>query len=239
MDFPVDMFLRPVVDSDNLFAFTVGGKALGDESVSVAENGDLILEGYAAVWEGDDREGENFAPGACQRATKAFIDAGGPLCYHHKGDHQLGAVTELEENQKGLRFRARVDGEIQKHPVLATYYHQIKKGTLKGVSIGGFFQKAIINGKKKIVDMDFTEISITGVPMHTGPSFSVVAGKALTEDLKIPESIKTEVPSGSIRDEDFLQLQEAMDSLDSILARVGRRASDDNKSSTDDTAIAV
>jgi phage head maturation protease len=30
------------------------------------KNGDLIIEGYAAVWEGDDRYGENFIEGAFQ-----------------------------------------------------------------------------------------------------------------------------------------------------------------------------
>lgn len=226
MEFPAQMFLRPVPEQDDMFAFTVGGKALTEESVTVEENGDLIIEGYAAVWEGEDREGENFVPGAFQRASKAFLDAGGPLCFHHKRDHVLGAVTDLSEDDKGLKLRARVDGAIQKHPSLGVYYEQIKKGTLKGLSVGGFFKRAIVEGKQRIADMDFTEISVTGVPIHVGPSFSVVAGKALASDLSADHVTIPEFPEDEILDEDFMWAQEALSSLDRIFSRLEKRGSD-------------
>lgn len=226
MDFPAGMYLKPVDGDDDLFAFAVGGKALEDDSVSVEENGDLIISGYAAVWEGEDRQGENFMPGAFQRASKAFLEAGGPLCFHHKRDHVLGAVTSLEEDAKGLKFQARVDGEIQKHPVLGTIYSQIKKKTLRGVSVGGFFKRAMVAGKQKIADMDFTEISVTGVPMHTGPSFDVVAGKALTGELVVPDAVVPEVDT--IRDDDFREIQWSLETIDRILSRIGQRGKDDS-----------
>ena len=238
MELPAGLYLKPIEGDDNLFGFAVGGKALTDESITVAENGDLIIEGYAAVWEGEDREGENFAPGAFQRAAKAFIEAGGPLCYHHKGDHQLGQVTYLQEDDKGLQFKARVDGVCAEDPKLKRIYHQIKRGTLRGVSVGGFFKRALIEGKKKIADIDFTEISVSGVPMHTGPSFAVVAGKALTGELKVPEAVTPDVDT--IRDSDFHEIQWALTTIDSILTRIGQRGADDSKQDpTGSEAIAV
>jgi HK97 family phage prohead protease len=238
MELPAGLYLKPVEGDDDVFGFAIGGKALTEESVTVEDNGDLIIRGYAAVWEGDDRQGENFAPGAFERASKAFIESGGPLCYHHKADHQLGAVTSLQEDTKGLAFEARVDGEIQQDPKLARIYHQIKKGTLKGVSVGGFFKRALIEGKRKIADMDFSEISVTGVPMHTGPSFAVVAGKALTGELNVPEVVTPDVDT--IRDEDFREIQWSLDTIDRILSRIGQRGSDDSKTDPTGTeAIAV
>ena len=232
MELPVESFLRALEGDPDTFAFTAGGKALTDESVEVAENGDLIIRGYAAVWEGDDRQGENFAPGAFQRATKAFIEAGGPLCFHHKRDHILGKVTRLEEDQKGLAMEARVDGEIQKHPVLGTIYNQIKKGTLKGLSVGGIFKRAIIAGKQKIADMDFTEISVTGVPMHTGPSFAVVAGKALMDDVTIPEVPEID---GEVREQDVEAVNYLLAELEGYFNRI-KEAADKRKTTTPDNA---
>lgn len=241
---PVEHFLTPVPDHDDLFAFIAGGKALVDESVTVEANGDLIIEGYAAVWEGDDRENENFMPGAFERATKAFIEQGGPLCFHHKKDHVLGAVQELNEDSKGLKMKARVDGEIATHPVLGTIYSQIKKGTLKGLSVGGFFKRALIEGKQKIADMDFTEISVTGVPVHTGPSFAVVSGKALMDDVSqklpvVPDALDGE----EIRDEDARTLTYIFEELDSLFSRIEKGVSErknppaDNVAPTDHTTI--
>jgi HK97 family phage prohead protease len=217
MELPVESFLRAIEGDPDLFAFTAGGKALTDESVQVEENGDLIIEGYAAVWEGDDREGENFAPGAFSRAAKSFVDAGGPLCFHHKRDHVLGKVTDLEEDDKGLRMRARVDGAVAKHPTLGVIYEQVKKGTLKGLSVQGFFKRALLAGKRKITDVDFTEISVTGVPMHTGPSFAVVAGKALVDDVTIPEVPQVD---GEVRDQDLEAVNYLLIELEGLFNRI-------------------
>lgn len=227
MELPAGMYLKPIEGDDDLFGFAIGGKALTEESVTVEDNGDLLIEGYAAVWDGDDRQGENFTPGAFERASKAFIEAGGPLCYHHKGDHQLGQVTYLREDDKGLQFKARVDGVCAEDPKLKRIYQQIKNKTLRGVSVGGFFKRALIAGKQKIADMDFTEISVTGVPMHTGPSFAVVAGKALTDELTVPAAVTPGVDT--IRDEDFQEIQWSLDTIDRILTRISRRGADDSE----------
>ena len=217
---PTESFIAAVEGDDDLFKFVMPmeAKALEDGSfVVVEDNGDLTIEGYAAVWEGDDRQGENFVPGAFTKSAKAFLDAGGPLCFHHKHDHVLGTVTELEEDGKGLRMKARVDGETSKHPVLSTIYNQVKKGTLKGLSVGGFFRRALIDGKRKIADMDFTEISVTGVPVHTGPSFAVVAGKALLDDIEVPTIPDVD---GEVRDEDRQTIEFIIGELKSVFERV-------------------
>ncbi len=217
---PVESFVAPVQGHSDLFTFIIPmeAKALdGGESVVVEENGDLTIAGYAAVWEGDDREGENFVPGAFTRAAKAFLSSTASLCYHHKHDHVLGKVLDLREDGKGLQMKARVDGAIKSHPVLGTYYEQIKAGTLSGLSVGGFFKRAMIEGKRKIADMDFTEISITGVPVHTGPSFSVVAGKALMDDTaaRMP-GVPEDLQGAEIRESDARELSYIFEELNRI-----------------------
>lgn len=223
---PVDSLVKPVEGHDDLiqfrYDFVLDGKALEDggveQTVTEQENGDLIIEGYAAVWDGNDRQGENFAPGAFERGIKSFLDGQAGLCYHHKHDHLLGKVLDLrEEEGKGLKMKARVDGAIRKHPVLGTYYEQIKNGSLNALSVGGFFKRALTEAGRRIVDMDFTEISVTPVPVHSGTNFSVVAGKALASDISVP-AVPEELEE--IREEDARTINYLIEELDAVFTRI-------------------
>jgi HK97 family phage prohead protease len=234
MELPADLFFKPVPGDDELLAFrydfALDEKALpeGQQTVTVEENGDLIIEGYAAVFAGMDRQNENFTDGAFKRGIKSFLEGQAGLCYHHKHDKLLGKVLDLrEEEGKGLKMRARVDGAIRKHPELGTYYEQIKNGSLNALSVGGFFRRKLTEAGKKIVDMDFTEISVTPVPVHPGTNFAVVAGKALTSDLRVPDNVNVDLPDGEIRDEDFESLQYALELLGRIHKNVEGRSSAD------------
>ena len=222
-----EMFVRPVKGDPDLFSFRFDfmpeGKALdGDgDVVTVQDNGDLIIEGWAAVFEGQDRQNENFIEGAFQKGIKAFLDGQAALCYHHDTGKLLGNVLELEEVEgKGLRMKARVDAAIAKHPELGVYYEQIKNRSLRALSVGGFFKRKLTEAGMKINGCDFTEISVTPVPIHPGTSFGVVAGKALRETPNLPE--------GEMRAEDEEMLNFLLDQLDDsvkrIEAAVARRA---------------
>lgn len=184
MELPTDLFVNPVPGTDDIIAFTypfeLETKSVDDTLVEVMEDGDLIIEGYAAEFQGQDRTGENFTDGAFQRGIKSFLEGPASLVFHHKTEKVLGKVLDLEEvDGRGLRMKARVDGAIKDHPELGAIYHQIKKGTLTGLSVGGFFKRKLTQAGRKICDTDLTEISVTGVPCHSKPAFSVVAGKAL------------------------------------------------------------
>lgn len=239
MQLPSEMFVAAVKDHDDLiqfrYDFTLEGKAADDaesQIVTVEENGDLIIEGYAAVFDGMDRQGENFAEGAFQRGIKSFMKGQAGLCYHHKHDKCLGKVLDLrEEEGKGLWMKARVDSAVQKHPELGVYYEQIKRGTLNALSVGGFFKRALTNAGRKIVDMDFTEISVTPVPVHPGTNFAVVAGKALVEDINVPDKITVDLPEGAdeIREDDLMWLNDSLASIERILERIEKRKTDNQQ----------
>lgn len=208
------------------FDFELGeGKALSDHIVEETEDGDLIIEGYAAVFDGLDREGENFAPGAFKRGCKAFLSHSAPLCFHHRKADVLGKVLDLQEDGKGLKMRARVDGAIRKHPTLGVIYEQIKRGTFNGLSVQGFFKRALMEGGPRITDMDFTEISVTPAPVHTGPRFNVVAGKALS-DIEFPASDeqREDLRAGVLEFEE--QVRAAVAQLDSIVTTITKIALD-------------
>lgn len=215
-----ELLVKPVAEDGDTFAFQFDfipqGKAVEDgepESVVTAtENGDLIIEGWAADFSGLDRQNENFVDGAFQRGIKSFLAGQAALCYHHKHDKVLGKVLDLQEVEgKGLRLRARVDGAIQKHPELGTIYEQIKKGTINALSVGGFFRRKLTEAGWRIADTDFTEISVTPVPVHPGTNFAVVAGKALEGAPAVEE------------DADLTPVIAAMQALEALVARLEKR----------------
>lgn len=162
------------------YGFELEGKAAEQQTVTELENGDLLIEGYAAVFAGLDRENENFTTAAFDRGIEDFKARGTkPLCYHHKKDIVLGEVLDLEkEESKGVKMRARVDKQEPSSPWY-NYYNGIKKGSIRGLSVGGFFKRVATPEGLRIGDTDITEISVTPVPCHPHTEFSVVAGKAL------------------------------------------------------------
>jgi HK97 family phage prohead protease len=236
MDELLDFLVKPVEGHPDVLAFrhdfVLEGKALEDgtpaPTVTEDENGDLIIEGWAASFEGLDRQGENFVPGAFQRGIKAFLEGQSALCFHHQNDKGIGSVLSLDEKDEGLWMKARVDFQPESSP-LRYIYNAVKKGSYKGLSIGGFFKRAMVKGKRMIADMDFTEISVTPVAVHPNTKFAVVAGKALASDLEIPEGVtKPEVPEDEIRDEDFFRLQEALNLLGEVISRIDKRTATTN-----------
>jgi HK97 family phage prohead protease len=170
------------VTTPNHFNFIEPGQEA--QLVDELDDGDLLLRGFAAIWDGVDRQNENFVPGAFTAAISDALTraAGLPLCLHHDRSRALGEVLHLSETDEGLLMVARVDGAIRHDPLLRTVYEQIKRGTLRALSVGGFFARKLTAAGYRIARADLTEISITPVPVlagPNGPSFAVVAGKAL------------------------------------------------------------
>src|SRR3954467_3064333 len=105
--------MKPVEDQPELLAFQydfeLDAKALDAEQVvTELDDGDLVIEGMAAVFDGIDRQNENFTEGAFKRGIDAFMSgASRPLCFHHDRKAVLGKILELEEIEgKGLRMKA-------------------------------------------------------------------------------------------------------------------------------------
>lgn len=221
-----DLLVKPVPNKDDTFAFQFDfipeGKAVEDgptQIVTELEDGDLLIEGWAADFTGLDRQNENFAPGAFQRGIQSFLSGTAPLCYHHKHDKVLGKVLDLrEEEGKGLKLRARVDGATRNHPELGTIYGQIRNGSIAALSVGGFFKRKLTANGWKIVDVDMTEISTTAVPVHPRTSFAVVAGKAL-EGAPDPDAEEAPSPPPEVPEELLAALDSAKELVGALEAK--------------------
>jgi len=158
---------------------------LGEKAVVIERDGDLWIEGWAADVNIDDQD-EFFDGKALEEAAQEFMASGNtPLLYHHRPDQLLGEITVLEPRERepgktGLWMKARVDQEVAAHPTLGTVYKQIKRGTMKGLSVAGrFFGEPTPKGWR-IGRAKFREVSVSPLPINSG-TLAAVAGKAFGE----------------------------------------------------------
>jgi HK97 family phage prohead protease len=140
------------------------------------EDGDLIIEGFAADWE-KDRQGEKFLPQAFDEAVKKAQDGGIPLLLEHNNNQPLGLVEKLEVRPgEGLWTRARImaksvsdawDGAKGKIDL-------IRRGVMKGLSVRGHSWGRMTADGPEIGHIDLAEISVTPVGAQPGALFRVV-----------------------------------------------------------------
>lgn len=238
MDALLDDLVGPVANEEGLFHFRMdlAGKALVSEEdlapyLAQLEEGDLLIGGYGAVWEGDDRQGENFVPGAFESGISRFLGGQSALCYNHDHSKVLGRVLDMREEGKGLFAVARVDGAIQQSPELKVIYDQIKRGTFNGMSSYGYFKRGTGDLANKIQHVDMVELSVTGMPVHPGTSMAVLAAKALQSDLDPKNVGFPAMPvedDEHIRQDDWNTIQECISTLDWIFKKLNSRGSVDD-----------
>lgn len=153
--------------SFHLDAWLPGYKAVHDE-------GDVIIEGYAADFN-RDRENEFFVPGAFERAVEGA--KGAPLLYHHDPSHSLGNIEDLQLRDDGLWIKARVAKATAPRDV--DIVDKIKRGIIRGLSVGGRMKK---NPNGMIDSIDLREISVTPLPVNPRTLFAVAQKAFAAED---------------------------------------------------------
>jgi HK97 family phage prohead protease len=168
-------YLESVSDVKFQWDFALDGKSV---EVQEADNGDLYIEGYASDYL-PDRDGEIVTPDALRKALDAYM-ANPVLMYNHKLSEQMGRVAKAIVDDKGLRI-----GAIVRRPEPGTErmnrYMDVKRGDLRGFSIGGFFKRVKdALGRMNIPSLDLVEISLTPTPVNPR-TLGTVAGKALSE----------------------------------------------------------
>jgi HK97 family phage prohead protease len=186
--------------------FEFGLKAV---NVEEDDNGDLILEGYASDFL-TDRDEEAFEPRALQKAIDAFM-ANPVLLYHHQPSRQLGVVEEAQLDGKGLRVKARlakpIAGSWAEH-----VYDLVKRGMMKGFSVGGGFKRRMTSSGPRIYEMDWQELSVTPLPVNPRTLFGV-AQKAFADPVEDP------IDSAAL-----MGLHASLDRLEALYAEMAKRA---------------
>ncbi len=148
--------------------------------------------GYASTFGNVDRGGDVVERGAFLKtlSLKSPSDVLMLLQHNAKG-YPIGDWLEIRENDHGLMVRGRLDLE---DPDGARVYNAMKKGRLKGMSIGYFIPKGGAemnrNGVRHLKEIALEEISIVTRPMNT---------RALADGVKL---------LGDMTAEDFREIED-------------------------------
>lgn len=146
------------------------------------EDGDkLVISGIASNWD-VDREGDQVARYAFDRALKRYLTTNPILLYSHRYSMPMGKVNRAEVRDDGLFVEAELP-KPEPGTEAANVWRLVKQGIVRAFSIGGRFHRKAVNGARTIFDMDLREISIAPVGVNAGTLFSVQAGKAFGDPI--------------------------------------------------------
>lgn len=98
-------------------------------SVVEESEGELIIEGYAIVFDTLDSYGTIFKKGCCEKTLQENKDRIA-LCYQHDIFNPIAKIEEIKEDEKGLWIRARISDSEDDIKI------KIREGILKELSIG-------------------------------------------------------------------------------------------------------
>lgn len=134
-----------------------------------------IIEGYASVFNIEDRDGEVMEEGAFDKGLATFMKNPIVLLGHNPNE-PIGTVLDTRVDKTGLFVKVKIaDGSEPADNA----WKLINQGVLKAFSVGGMFQKV----KNRIVEWDLLEISVVSVPANQRAVFSVAKAAELGTDI--------------------------------------------------------
>lgn len=139
--------------------------------VNETKDGDLIIEGYASDYD-TDRDGEAFEQGCFNKALERYMTTNPVILYHHKLSQALGQTLEARLDQKGLWVKARIDKPAPNSWAMDVF-QKIKRGTIRGFSVGGQFYRKMTKAGPRIFNADIHEISVTPQPVNPRTLYAV------------------------------------------------------------------
>jgi hypothetical protein len=117
--------------------------------------------GLAAAYGVQDSQGDTIAPGAFAKSIAAHNTV--PILWQHESDNPIGFGT-LTDGPRGLTINGELDLDITEG---RTAYSAIKKGYVKGLSIGyGVVKQAYEQGVRKLLEITLWEVSIATFPAN-------------------------------------------------------------------------
>lgn len=164
------------------------------------ENDDLLLEGYAIVFDsetliGDEQRGfyESIDKNALSKANVKDV----PLRYNHSEGFMILARTrnkslELKVDDKGLFIRAKLQKDIQTH---VDIYNMVRSGLVSKMSFAFDIVKSIVKRDenntihKKITEIGrLYDVSIVDFPAYDETEVYARSLESLDDDLKTLEN---------------------------------------------------
>lgn len=140
-----------------------------------------VLEGYAAVFDNADRDGDVIVRGAFSKTLEQFKQCGF-LCDAHDWHTELGTIVEAKEDETGLWIAAQFYSTPDAQLARAKIAEKRKRNREQQMSIGfKTLNSERVKGVRRILDIDLYEVSVVAVGAN--PLTRVTAVKAVHRDL--------------------------------------------------------
>jgi len=150
------------------------------------ESGDLELNGYASTWV-KDRDDEWVDPDAYATSLDNYLSKNPMVLYQHNMEWPVGTCQNAHTDEFGLIIDDLVAKPHDKEvPEIHTCYEKTRRGILRTLSVGGFFQRDFMNGRDVIREIELMEHSIVSIPSNPDSIFEAAA-KALGHSSARPQ----------------------------------------------------
>jgi HK97 family phage prohead protease len=158
-------------------------RATGDEG---------IIEGFGSVFGQEDAYGDVVVPGAFAASLAKHRAAGTmpAMLWQHDAEKPIGVWESMEEDQRGLRVRGRLELEVMQ---AREAYALVKAGALNGLSIGFVTKDDEYDPKtdiRTVRAVDLWEVSIVTFPAAKSAQIMRVKASEVDEILKPSDAEK-------------------------------------------------
>jgi hypothetical protein len=137
-----------------------------------------VFVGYASLFGAKDAQGDIVMPGAFLDCLRRKGPAGIRMLFQHNPAEPIGTWLEMQETERGLHVRGRLDCYVQRGRELLSLLET--KG-LDGLSIGFKTVSASREprGGRRLTRIDLWEISLVTFPMLPGARVTEVKRRSL------------------------------------------------------------
>lgn len=135
-------------------------KAFAIEIKSISETGEF--EGFAAIYDNEDRKGDVIEKGAFTRTLQAH-GADVPILWQHNPDQPIGLGTLMDSNE-GLLIKGQLNMDVAQ---AREAYSLMKQRAVKGLSIGyDALQWAWVGDTRRLKEIRVWETSVVTFPAN-------------------------------------------------------------------------
>jgi len=151
-----------------------------------------IIEGYASIFGVVDLYQTTFEKGAFVRS---LAENGNPaFLLHHDSTRPVGNIVEVYEDDRGLRFKAELNTDIQDGKEA---FSMAKKKNIRGISFGFVPRKWEDSDddsgiRRRFTDVDIMEISMVTFPANKQAQIAAVRAE-LPQDIRSFEHMLIEI----------------------------------------------
>jgi len=137
-------------------------------------SGAVRFDGYAAIFDREDRGGDVILPGAFADSLARLGGAPLPLLWQHDDGQPIGVVESISEDGRGLR----VIGRLMPRPgVAARAAEAVRQGRIDGLSFGYRVVDAAQGPPRRLERLDIVEVSLVAHPMQPLARVHAVEGE--------------------------------------------------------------